>query len=688
MNPSSSASNSVFCAIARSPSPLLKTPSTTRTNATTPRYWSYDESKTSARGGATASPAGAGIRSTTASSTSATPSPVLAEIRSTWSGVSPISAETACRRPLGVGLRQVDLVQDGDDLEVVLDRQVRVRDRLRLDPLRRVDDEHRALARLQRARHLVREVDVPGRVDQVQLVALPHDADGLRLDRDAALALEIHRVEQLLAHLPARDGVGHLEDAVGQRRLAVVDVRDDREVADLALIHVLNERSGDQGGEMSGQGFETTTIAALERPDGWSPIRRAARRAGLRRQRVDGARARRDDLIPAHDEKPSDHEELYVVVAGRATFTVDGEHIDAPTGTVVLVRDPAADRGAVAAEPGTTVLAVGGEPGKPYRPRAWETNADVFALLDAGKNEEAKEMLLGALDRYDDRGLILYNLACAEAQLGETDAALEHIASALAGAARLRRARARGRRPRADPRRPAVPRLGGPVEAHQPAGHAGLLDVAHVQEAGLLERAPRAAVRLLDRGDDRVDVRPREDDLARELRRARAAPARRRSARPRRSAGRRRRPRRRPGRPHPTPGSRRRGRSGSSRPARRRRRSGSGRSARAPRSLRGTRPPTRRCRHATTARHGHGEANPRPARDRLRRAGGTRSVAAGATPGRRPGRTVAGAAGLRPPSPGPSPVPGGSRRSSASRPPSPRRRTRRGRRASRTRSAR
>ena len=63
-------------------------------------------------------------------------------------------------RAVGVGLRQVDLVHDRDDLEVVLDREVGVRERLRLDPLRRVDDEQRALAGLQRARDLVREVDV------------------------------------------------------------------------------------------------------------------------------------------------------------------------------------------------------------------------------------------------------------------------------------------------------------------------------------------------------------------------------------------------------------------------------------------------------------------------------------------------------------------------------------------------
>ena len=140
-------------------------------------------------------------------------------------------------RPVRVGCGEVDLVRDGDDLEPVLDREVGVRERLRLDTLRGVDHEQRALAGLQRARDLVREVDMPGRVDEVELVALPGDADGLGLDRDAALPLELHRVEDLLAHLARRDGLGQLEDAVRERRLAVVDVRDDREVADVALVH-------------------------------------------------------------------------------------------------------------------------------------------------------------------------------------------------------------------------------------------------------------------------------------------------------------------------------------------------------------------------------------------------------------------------------------------------------------------
>ena len=141
------------------------------------------------------------------------------------------------RGAVRIRLRQVDLVDDGDDVEVVLDREVRVRERLRLDSLRGVDDEQRALARLERPRDLVREVDMAGRVDQVQLVALPVHPNRLRLDRDAALALELHRVEHLVAHLARRDRVGQLEDAIGERRLAMVDVRDDREVADVRLVH-------------------------------------------------------------------------------------------------------------------------------------------------------------------------------------------------------------------------------------------------------------------------------------------------------------------------------------------------------------------------------------------------------------------------------------------------------------------
>ncbi len=130
------------------------------------------------------------------------------------------------------------LLIDRQQLEAAVDREVGVGERLRLDSLRRVDDEQRPFAGGERARHFVGEVDVPGGVDQVEdvglavlrLVVEPH---GARLDGDAALALEIHVVEQLGVHLALGHRAGALEDTVGERRLAVVDVGDDREVADV-----------------------------------------------------------------------------------------------------------------------------------------------------------------------------------------------------------------------------------------------------------------------------------------------------------------------------------------------------------------------------------------------------------------------------------------------------------------------
>ena len=81
--------------------------------------------------------------------------------------------------------------------------------------------------------------------------------------------------------------------------------------------------------------------------------------------------------IERHDEAPEDggatgHEELYVVLRGHARFTVGGEEIDAPEGTLVFIADPALVREAIAREPGTTVLAIGAAKGVAFEPSDWE----------------------------------------------------------------------------------------------------------------------------------------------------------------------------------------------------------------------------------------------------------------------------------------------------------------------------
>ena len=144
----------------------------------------------------------------------------------------------------GIRLGQVDLVQHGQHFESLVDRGDAVRDRLRLDPLRGIHDQQRALAGRQRTRHLVAEVDVAGRVDEVELALAPGagrvaQGDALRLDGDAALPLELHGVEHLRLHLPLRQAPAAFDQPIGEGRLAVVDVGDDGEVAD-----VVDDRQG------------------------------------------------------------------------------------------------------------------------------------------------------------------------------------------------------------------------------------------------------------------------------------------------------------------------------------------------------------------------------------------------------------------------------------------------------------
>ena len=69
---------------------------------------------------------------------------------------------------LGLRRGQIDLVDHGNDGEVVARSEKRVRNGLRLNALARVDHQQRALARGKRARNFVGKIDVPRRVDQIQ----------------------------------------------------------------------------------------------------------------------------------------------------------------------------------------------------------------------------------------------------------------------------------------------------------------------------------------------------------------------------------------------------------------------------------------------------------------------------------------------------------------------------------------
>jgi mannose-6-phosphate isomerase-like protein (cupin superfamily) len=164
----------------------------------------------------------------------------------------------------------------------------------------------------------------------------------------------------------------------------------------------------------------------------WLPLRR---RLGVQAFGVNAYRADAGEhVVEEHDElgaAAGHHEELYVVLAGRATFTVGGERLDAPAGTLVFLPEPATRRGALAEEDGTTVLAVGGRRGEPYEVSPWEYAFAAEAHRPTADWPAAVEITREGLAQHPDHARLLYWTACWEALAGEREPALEHLARAL-----------------------------------------------------------------------------------------------------------------------------------------------------------------------------------------------------------------------------------------------------------------
>lgn len=166
----------------------------------------------------------------------------------------------------------------------------------------------------------------------------------------------------------------------------------------------------------------------------WKPVRRTLGVTAFGINAYTAANAG-DEVVEDHDETPLGHEEIYAVVAGHATFTVDGEEVDAPAGTLVFLDDPKQQRSARALEAGTTVLAIGGMPGA-HKISAWEY---IFPSLPARNAEDwdtARQILEDAIAE-NDHPSIHYHLACVEARAGNRERALDELRVAVERRPRL-----------------------------------------------------------------------------------------------------------------------------------------------------------------------------------------------------------------------------------------------------------
>jgi mannose-6-phosphate isomerase-like protein (cupin superfamily) len=160
----------------------------------------------------------------------------------------------------------------------------------------------------------------------------------------------------------------------------------------------------------------------------WRPVRR---RFGISAFGSNGYSAEKTGQRVIEEHREGDgHEEMYVVLRGRVTFTLGDDEIDAKPGTLVFVR-PGTRRGAIAAEDNTFVLAVGAKPGVLFEPSPWEDVFAGYSFAEQGDLERGRAEMRSAIERLPDAWQGHYNLACIEARYGDPDAAIAHLKRSL-----------------------------------------------------------------------------------------------------------------------------------------------------------------------------------------------------------------------------------------------------------------
>lgn len=164
----------------------------------------------------------------------------------------------------------------------------------------------------------------------------------------------------------------------------------------------------------------------------WRPLRKQLGTSGFG---INGYTADAgDEVIEDHDELSAGaagHEELYVVLQGAATFTVGGEEVAAPAGTMVLV-PPGTRRGAKATQDGTTVLVIGGVPGAAGPRTPFEYWYEAEPHYRSGDYAKAVEVASEGLEDWPEHPSLHYQLACYEALGGNREQAIEHLKIAYA----------------------------------------------------------------------------------------------------------------------------------------------------------------------------------------------------------------------------------------------------------------
>jgi tetratricopeptide (TPR) repeat protein len=184
--------------------------------------------------------------------------------------------------------------------------------------------------------------------------------------------------------------------------------------------------------------FRVSHLEDLDRIEAAGVVYRPIRRPmGVRAFGINAYTAARagDEVIERHDEVSGGgagrQEEVYLVLAGHAEFTVAGETVDAPEGTLVFIPDLTAERRAVAKADETTVVVVGGPADSPIPTSPFEYWFAAEPAYKAGDYDRAAEIASEGLAEWPQHGTLHYQLACYHALAGRREHALAHLATAV-----------------------------------------------------------------------------------------------------------------------------------------------------------------------------------------------------------------------------------------------------------------
>ena len=164
--------------------------------------------------------------------------------------------------------------------------------------------------------------------------------------------------------------------------------------------------------------WRVTRLDDLERRGRFIPVREAL---GIHSFGINAIKLGDDGtLINEHDEAGG-QEEVYVVLDGTATFEIDGQTLEAPTGTFVSV-PPGVRRKATG---DATVLALGGTPGEAYQAmdwaEAWPVQNESMTAYGEQRYADAAAVVRRGLEQFPDHPGLNYNYACFATLAGEVD---------------------------------------------------------------------------------------------------------------------------------------------------------------------------------------------------------------------------------------------------------------------------